>query len=116
MLFRSTVAVGAAPAAERASHPFYGIILASCERGDIRQSVEGLRVYTPHERREVPVARAALEREAELDYLYDAWAQDRPLAAHDGRWGQATLEVCLGILQSARERREIMMSRQTPYG
>jgi hypothetical protein len=31
---------------------------------------------------------------------------------HDGRWGEATLEVCLGILQSAAERREISMSHQ----
>ena len=25
---------------------------------------------------------------------------------HGGRWGEATLEVVLGIMQSARERRE----------
>jgi hypothetical protein len=35
---------------------------------------------------------------------------------HDGRWGQATLEVCLGILQSAAERKEIMMNHQVPVG
>ena len=33
---------------------------------------------------------------------------------HDGRWGEATLEVVLGIMQSARERREIYMSHQVP--
>jgi phthalate 4,5-cis-dihydrodiol dehydrogenase len=31
---------------------------------------------------------------------------------HDGRWGEATLEVCLAILQSAAERREIQMAHQ----
>ena len=30
----------------------------------------------------------------------------------DGRWGEATLEVCLAIAQSARERKEIRLSRQ----
>jgi len=109
------VAVGAASGAERRSHPTYGIIVASCERGDIRQSVDGLRVYTHEGPREIPVPLAALEREAELDAMYDAWIADRPLSAHDGRWGRATLEVCLGILQSARGRREVMMRLQTPY-
>jgi phthalate 4,5-cis-dihydrodiol dehydrogenase len=31
---------------------------------------------------------------------------------HDGRWGEATLEVCLGILQSAAEKREVAMAHQ----
>lgn len=96
-------------------HPFFGLIIVSCEKGDVRQSPDGLIVYGDDARREIPVPRAALEREAELDCMYTAWANDAPLRAHDGRWGQATLEVCLGILQSARERREVAMSRQTPY-
>jgi hypothetical protein len=33
---------------------------------------------------------------------------------HDGRWGMATLEVCMAILQSGRERKEIMLSHQVP--
>jgi hypothetical protein len=31
---------------------------------------------------------------------------------HDGRRGEATLEVCLAIHQSARERREVALSHQ----
>lgn len=31
---------------------------------------------------------------------------------HDGRWGMATLEVCLAMIQSAKERREIMLTHQ----
>jgi len=33
---------------------------------------------------------------------------------HDGRWGEATLEVCLAMLESAKERREIFLSHQVP--
>jgi phthalate 4,5-cis-dihydrodiol dehydrogenase len=33
---------------------------------------------------------------------------------HDGRWGEATLEVCLAILASAKERKEIVLSHQVP--
>ena len=32
----------------------------------------------------------------------------------DGRWGKATLEVCLAMLQSSKERREITLSHQVP--
>ncbi|HEX3245806.1 MAG TPA: hypothetical protein VHX16_10415 [Chloroflexota bacterium] len=28
----------------------------------------------------------------------------------DGRWGMATLEVCLAIIESLRERKEVMLS------
>jgi phthalate 4,5-cis-dihydrodiol dehydrogenase len=31
---------------------------------------------------------------------------------HDGRWGMATLEVRLAMMQSARERKEIMLTHQ----
>jgi hypothetical protein len=31
---------------------------------------------------------------------------------HTGAWAMATLEVCLAILQSAREGRDVMMARQ----
>jgi len=33
---------------------------------------------------------------------------------HDGRWGAATLEVCLAMLESAKERKEIFLSHQVP--
>jgi phthalate 4,5-cis-dihydrodiol dehydrogenase len=45
--------------------------------------------------------------------LYEAVVNGRPVG-HDGRWGEATLEVCLGVLQSAAERKEISMSHQVP--
>jgi len=31
---------------------------------------------------------------------------------HDGPWGKANVEVMLAILQSARERREVMLKHQ----
>ena len=35
-------------------------------------------------------------------------------ATHAGRWGKATLEVCLAVLASARKRGEVFLSHQTP--
>jgi hypothetical protein len=43
--------------------------------------------------------------------LYEAVKQDRPTLL-DARWGMATTEVVLGILQSSRERREILLQHQ----
>jgi predicted dehydrogenase len=93
--------------------PFFGITVVSCERGAIRQSRDGLYVYGSSDRWEVPVERTMWGRQAELTELYEGVANGRPIF-HDGRWGAATLEVCLAIVQSAAERREIPMAHQVP--
>lgn len=93
-------------------HQFFGFTLLSCEQGDIRQTPNGLMIYGDDERREVTMP-MQLYAENELSIMYRAWANDEPLEYHDARWGLATLEVALGILQSGRERREVFMSHQT---
>jgi phthalate 4,5-cis-dihydrodiol dehydrogenase len=93
--------------------PFFGLTLVSCEKGDIRQSQDGLIVYGDDGKREIAIPRGKAGREAEVEELYQAVVHDRPVF-HDGRWGEATLEVCLAILESAKERREIFLSHQTP--
>jgi predicted dehydrogenase len=91
--------------------PFFGLTLVSCEKGDIRQSPDGLFIYSENGKMEIPLPPAIGQRQAEFFELYDAITHDRPVA-HDGRWGQASLEACLAILQSADERREIQLSHQ----
>ena len=49
----------------------------------------------------------------EVIAIHDALINDRPPAA-DGHWGRATLEVILSIFQSSQERRELLLSHQTP--
>lgn len=93
--------------------PFFGLTVVSCEHGDIRQSRDGLLIYGDDRKWEVDVPGGNTGRAAELQELYDAVVENRPVF-HDGRWGEATLEVVLGIMQSARERREVFMSRQIP--
>jgi len=94
-------------------HSIFGITIVSCERGDVRQSPHGLLVYGEDRRWEIPVPKADRGRAAELEEMYQAVRHDRPVF-HDGRWGEATLEVVLAIMQSARERREIMLAHQVP--
>jgi phthalate 4,5-cis-dihydrodiol dehydrogenase len=89
------------------------LTVVSCERGDIRQSPDGLLVYDERGQRELPLPAGVFGRELMVQELYDAiFAGVRPL--HDGRWGKATLEVSLAIMASARERREVVLVHQTP--
>ncbi len=93
--------------------PFFGFTLVSCERGDIRQTPDGLFIYGESEKREITLPAGRRGREAEIEELYDAVVHGRPVF-HDGRWGAATLEVCLAMLESAEKRQEIFLSHQVP--
>jgi phthalate 4,5-cis-dihydrodiol dehydrogenase len=93
-------------------NPFFGLTVVSCERGVIRQSPDGLYVYDKDGRRELPVT-PNRGRAAELLELYEAVTNDRP-ALLDVRWGMATAEIVLGILQSSRESREVSLYHQQP--
>jgi phthalate 4,5-cis-dihydrodiol dehydrogenase len=90
-----------------------GILIVTCERGDIRQSQYGLYVHSDEGVKDVPLLEGSTSRRAELEELYGAVVLDRPIR-HTGPGGMATLEVCLAIMQSARDRREILLSRQVP--
>jgi phthalate 4,5-cis-dihydrodiol dehydrogenase len=93
--------------------PFFGLTMVSCEKGDIRQTPDGLRIYGENEQREISLPAGSRGREAEVEELYDAVVHNRPVF-HDGRWGAATLEVCLAMLESAEKRAEILLSHQVP--
>ncbi len=91
----------------------YGFTVASCERGDIRQTPEGLIVHGDDSRWPVPVEATTNSSNAAFENLYDAVFFGKPVL-RSGRWGQATIEVLLAIMQSARERREIRLDHQVP--
>lgn len=90
----------------------FGLTLVSCERGDLRESSTGLVLYQGGgEQRPIRVS-DELRGAAELEELYRAVRFERPIV-HDGRWGEATLEVCVAILESARTHADVLLSRQT---
>jgi len=99
------------PTNRPASGNWFGITLATCERGNIRQAPNGLLVYDDEGAHEVPVEAEMATGATELRELYDAITEGKRIS-HDGRWGMATLEVCVAIMQSGRERREVMLSHQ----
>jgi phthalate 4,5-cis-dihydrodiol dehydrogenase len=93
-------------------HPFYGLTIISCEKGDIRQSPEGLIVYGDEEKYGISLPKDVTGRDAVISELYDAVVKGIP-PIHDGLWAKANLEICLAVLESSKERKEIYLSHQT---
>lgn len=94
-----------------------GMAIASLDRADLRHSRSGLYLHDDLGKRELNLRQDKLsgisQRRAELEELYDGVIEGKPIS-HDGRWGMATLEVCLAIIQSAQERQEIKLVHQVP--
>jgi phthalate 4,5-cis-dihydrodiol dehydrogenase len=97
---------------ERSSQSFFGLTVVACEHGVIRQSPNGLFVYTESGKEEIACAKDE-GRAAELKSLQEAIDAHRAPFL-DGRWGKATLEVCLAMLQSSQQGREITLRHQVP--
>ena len=92
-------------------HQQFGVVVASCEHADLRATAQGVMIYGDVEARLDEIAVPAVPRAEVMDELYDAVVLGRaPL--HSGRWAMATLEVCLAILRSAAERRELILEHQ----
>jgi len=95
----------------RAHIRWFGLTVASFEHGDLRQSPNGIYVYDDDGRHEIPVEGGRGVGLLEMKEMYEAVVEGKPIL-HDGRWAMATTEVGAAIVQSGRERREIMLSRQ----
>jgi phthalate 4,5-cis-dihydrodiol dehydrogenase len=93
--------------------PFFGLTVVHCERGVVRQSPDGVFVYDRDGRRELACGAGYLRGAAELMELADALAGEREPFL-DAAWGRATLEVCVSILESAAQRRELTLNYQSP--
>jgi phthalate 4,5-cis-dihydrodiol dehydrogenase len=90
--------------------PFFGLTLVSCKKGDLCQSPDGLYLYTQEGREELHCP-PFLDRGGELLKLYGAVVRNQHVFT-DGKWGEATLQVALAILQSSKEGRAISLSHQ----
>lgn len=100
-------------AGTRAHIGWFGITVASCERGDVRQSPNGLYVYDANGRHEIPVSGGRGTGMLEMREMYECLHDGVPIT-HDGRWALATLEVGMALLASSEQRQEIVLSHQCP--
>jgi phthalate 4,5-cis-dihydrodiol dehydrogenase len=99
----------AAPA--RPSHQHFGLVVVCCEHGDLRPMPDGVMIYGDGERHLEPLPKPRVSRAEVIDELFAAVVSGRT-PVHGGRWAMATLEVCLAMLQSAREQRDIALAHQ----
>jgi phthalate 4,5-cis-dihydrodiol dehydrogenase len=98
-------------AAQSLAHQHFGTIVVSCEHADLRPVPTGVMIYQNGAARLDPLPPPSVPRAEVIDELYAAVVHGTP-PLHDGAWAMATLEVCLAILQSSRESRDITLARQ----
>jgi phthalate 4,5-cis-dihydrodiol dehydrogenase len=91
--------------------PHFGFIVATCERGDMRLSPNGILIHGTDGTREVAVPRGPGRpgQGDALDALWEALREGRR-CVHDARWGRGTVEIILAILQSSKSHREVRLS------
>jgi phthalate 4,5-cis-dihydrodiol dehydrogenase len=92
-------------------HQHFGTILVSCDRADLRPLPTGVMIYENGVGRLDPLPAPSIPRAEVIDELYAAVVEGHP-PLHDGAWAMATLEVCLAMLHSAREGREVTLQHQ----
>jgi phthalate 4,5-cis-dihydrodiol dehydrogenase len=97
--------------AQDLAHQHFGTVIVSCERADLRPMPNGVMIYEGGVARLDPLAPPTVPRAEVIDELYAAIVDGKP-PLHDGAWGMATLEVCLAMLTSSREGRDIALSHQ----
>jgi phthalate 4,5-cis-dihydrodiol dehydrogenase len=93
---------------EPVAHQHFGLVIASCEKADLRPLPTGVMIYADSEQRLEPLPPPKVPRQEVIDELYGAVVEGRaPL--HSGEWAMATLEVCLAVLRSSREGKEVLL-------
>jgi phthalate 4,5-cis-dihydrodiol dehydrogenase len=109
----SGYAAGTSGPSESLLQPELGMFVVTCAKADLRLAPDGVAVYDDSGMHVVaPESGGHLGgRGAVLDELYSAIVHGGSVR-HDGYWARATMEVCLAMLQSAREQREIELHHQ----
>ena len=90
--------------------PHFGLIVATCECGDMRLSPGGILIHGLDGTREVAVPRGTGRpgQGDALDALWDA-VRNGKSSLHDARWGRDTIAVILAVLESSKHRKEIVL-------
>ena len=92
--------------APAAWYQHFGPIVVSCEAADLRPVPDGVWVHGHEEKSHLALPQPAVPRSEVIDELHAALREGvGPL--HDGAWARSTLEVCLALLRSAGENRDI---------
>ena len=88
-----------------------GPLIVSFEKGDVRLTPQGIRVYGDEECWEISTPADLDGRHGIVNEFYESIKEERPPIA-DGRWGKATLEILLAVRDSSDQRKELIMQHQ----
>ncbi|SAL79043.1 oxidoreductase domain-containing protein [Caballeronia terrestris] len=89
-------------------HQHFGPLIVSCERGDLRPLPDSIAVYGDERCERIALDAPRVPRVEVVDELFAAVRGDiAPL--HDGRWARCTLEICLAMLRSSEEQRDVLI-------
>ncbi|MES2482197.1 MAG: Gfo/Idh/MocA family oxidoreductase [Pseudomonadota bacterium] len=94
-----------------AAFQHFGPVIVSCDGADLRLTPTGVEVHHTTGVRLESLPVPPVPRSEVIDELW-AVAREGQAPVHGGAWSRATVEVCLAILASARERRAIMLRHQ----
>jgi phthalate 4,5-cis-dihydrodiol dehydrogenase len=91
----------------------FGPVIVSCDGADLRLTPYGVEVHDGQGVWPLDLPVPAVPRSEVIDELWSV-AREGRTPVHGGAWSRATVEVCLAILASARDRRTIDLQLQTP--
>jgi phthalate 4,5-cis-dihydrodiol dehydrogenase len=103
---------GLPPTRPERRHQNFGLMVVSCDGADLRLTPDGVMIYDDQVPRLEQVPVREIPRAEVIDEFYNAVVNGRP-PLHSGEWALSTLEVCLAILRSARERKDITLRHQS---
>lgn len=93
---------------ERRLHQHFGPVIVSCERGDLRPLPDSIVVYGDERRERIALDAPRVPRGEVIDELVAA-VQGGVAPLHDGRWARGTLEICIAMLRSSEEQRDVVI-------
>lgn len=97
-----------ARSAASAWYQHFGPVVVSCDQGDLRPVPDGVWIHGNETKRHEALPRPEVPRSEVIDELWGALRHGvAPL--HDGPWARSTLQVCLAMLESARQDREVAL-------
>ena len=90
------------------AYQHFGVFVVYCEQADLRPLPHGVMIYGDREKRLERLPKPRVPRAEVIDELYGAVVEGRaPL--HSGESAMATLQVCLAMLESAQQQKEIVL-------
>jgi phthalate 4,5-cis-dihydrodiol dehydrogenase len=91
-----------------AAHQHFGLFVVSCEQADLRPLPTGVMIYADKEQRLEALPPPEVPRSEVIDELYGAVVEGRA-PIHSGESAMATLQVCLAMLESSRQGKEVLL-------